>query len=164
LTLDPRKHLDVLGSIMVLAVGFGWAKPTPVNPNYLRNGPKAGMATVAVTGPLSNLILAAIAAMVLRLDVIGTYYTSAFIPNPQQLLSAFVWLNVALFFFNLLPIAPLDGFDVLLGLLPYPISESFKKLRPIGPLILLLLLFFGGRVFIGLVVVPTNLVVRLLAG
>jgi Zn-dependent protease len=164
LTLDPRKHLDVLGSIMVLAVGFGWAKPTPVNPNYLRNGPKAGMATVAVTGPLSNLILAAIAATVLRLDVIGTYYTSAYIPNPQQLLSAFVWLNVALFFFNLLPIAPLDGFDVLLGLLPYPISESFKKLRPAGPLILLLLLFFGGRVFVGLVSVPTNLVVRLLAG
>jgi Zn-dependent protease len=122
------------------------------------------MATVAVAGPLSNLILAAIAAIPLRLDMIGTYYMSAYVPNPQQLFSTFVWLNVALFFFNLLPIAPLDGFDVLLGLLPYPASESFRKLGPVGPVILLLLLFFGGSIFIGLVFAPTNFVVRLLTG
>lgn len=162
LTLDPRKHLDVLGSIMVLAVGFGWAKPTPVNPYYLRNGPKAGMAMVAVTGPLSNLILAIIAAVPLKLGLIGTHYTSNYIPNPQQIFFAFVFLNVALFFFNLLPIAPLDGFDVLAGLLPYPTSETFKKLEPFGPLILLLLLFFGGGILVGLIMGPTRLVVTLL--
>jgi Zn-dependent protease len=162
LTLDPRKHLDVLGSIMVLAVGFGWAKPTPVNPRYLRNGPKAGMAMVAVAGPLSNLVLALIAAIPLRLGLISGYFTSNYIPNPQQIFLTFVWLNVALLFFNLLPIAPLDGFDVLLGVLPYPASESFKRLEQIGPLILLLLIFFGGRIFISLVMGPTNFVVGLL--
>ena len=162
LTLDPRKHLDVLGSIMVLAVGFGWAKPTPVNPYYLRYGPKAGMALVAVSGPLSNLILAIIGAIPLRLGLIGSFYTSSIIPNPEQLFFTFVFLNVALLFFNLLPIAPLDGFAVLLGLLPYPASESFRKLERIGPLILLLLIFFGGRIFVGLVMAPTNFVVSLL--
>jgi Zn-dependent protease len=162
LTLDPRKHLDVLGSIMVLAVGFGWAKPTPVNPYYLRYGPKAGMALVAVSGPLSNLILAIIGAIPLRLGLIGSYYTSSIIPNPEQIFFTFVLLNVALLFFNLLPIAPLDGFAVLLGLLPYPASESFRKLERIGPLILLLLIFFGGRIFVSLVMAPTMFVVGLL--
>jgi Zn-dependent protease len=162
LTLDPRRHLDVLGSIMVLAVGFGWAKPTPVNPNYLRNGPKAGMAMVAVAGPLSNLALALVAAVPLKLELVGSYFTSTYIPNPYQLVFTFVWLNIALLFFNLLPIAPLDGFAVLLGLLPYPASESFRKLERVGPLILLLLIFFGGRIFVALITAPTGFVVRLL--
>ncbi len=162
LTLDPRKHLDVLGSIMVLAVGFGWAKPVPVNPYYLRNGPKTGMAVVAAAGPLSNLILAIIAAIPLRWGLIGTYYFSNYLPNPQQLFLAFIWLNVALLFFNLLPIAPLDGFKVVTGLLPYPTSESFRKLEPAGPMILLILVFLGGRIFTGLIMGPTNFVVGLL--
>jgi Zn-dependent protease len=162
LTLDPRKHLDVLGSLMVLAVGFGWAKPVPVNPYNLRNGPKAGMAMVAVAGPLSNLILAIVAAIPLRLGLIGTYYISNYLPNPQQLFLTFVWLNVALLFFNLLPIAPLDGFKVVAGLLPYPSSESFRKLEPVGPVILLILVFLGGRVFTSLIMGPTNFVVGLL--
>ncbi len=162
LTLDPRKHLDVLGSLMVLAVGFGWAKPVPVNPYYLRNGPKAGMAMVAAAGPLSNLTLAIIAAIPVRLGMIGPSFTSGLIPSPQLLLSTFISLNVVLLVFNLLPIAPLDGFKVLAGLLPYPTSESFKKLEPAGPLILLLLVFFGGRLFTTLVFVPTNLLVSLL--
>lgn len=162
LTLDPRKHLDVLGSIMVLAMGFGWAKPVPVNPYYLRNGPKAGMAMVAAAGPLSNLILAIIAAIPFRLGLIEAYYTSKYFPNPQELFFTFIWLNVVLLVFNLLPIAPLDGFKVVAGLLPYPTSESFRKLEPVGPLILLLLLFFGGGVFAGLITGPTNFLVGLL--
>ncbi len=162
LTLDPRKHLDVLGSMMVLAVGFGWAKPVPVNPYNLRNGPKAGMAMVAVAGPLSNLLLAIIAAIPLRSGLIGAYYTSNYLPNPQQLFYTFIWLNVVLLVFNLLPIAPLDGFKVVAGLLPYPASESFRKLESAGPLILLLLVFFGGSVFTSLIVGPTNFVVGLL--
>lgn len=162
LSLDPRRHLDPLGSLMVLAVGFGWAKPVPVNPYYLRNGPKAGMTVVAAAGPVSNLVLAFIAAIPLRLGLVGTYYQSVFLPNPQQLLEAFVVLNVALFVFNLLPIAPLDGFKVVSGLLPYPASESFRKLEPAGPLILLLLVFFGGRIFASLIWGPTNLLVGLL--
>lgn len=162
LTLDPRKHLDVLGSIMVLAVGFGWAKPVPVNPYNLRNGPKTGMAMVAAAGPLSNLALAIIAALVFRLGVVEAYYSSSVLPNPQQLLSVFIWLNVVLLFFNLLPIAPLDGFKVVAGFLPYPTANSFLKLEPIGPLILLLLVFLGGPIFSSLIITPTNFVVKLL--
>jgi Zn-dependent protease len=158
LTLDPRRHLDVLGSLMVLAVGFGWAKPVPVNPDYLRNGPKEGMAMVAAAGPLSNLALAIIAAVVLNLGLIEANYASSVLPSPQQLLATFVWLNVALFVFNLLPIAPLDGSRIVAGFLPYPASEAFRKLEPIGPVILLLLVFLVP----GLIRIPTSLLVGLM--
>jgi Zn-dependent protease len=158
LTLDPRKHLDVLGSLMVLAVGFGWAKPVPVNPDYLRNGPKEGMAMVAAAGPLSNLALAIIAAVVLHLGLIETYYASSILPSPQQIVITFVWLNVALFVFNLLPIAPLDGSRVVAGFLPYPASEALRRLEPVGPVILLLLVFLVP----GLIRIPTDLLVGLM--
>ncbi len=147
LTLNPLKHLDILGSIMVLTVGFGWAKPVPVNPYALRSGPKAGMATVAVAGPLSNLVLAILAAIPVRLGVVeaasifSSEMLSFFLPTASQLFYTFIWLNVVLMLFNLLPIAPLDGFKVLLGFLPYPTSEAFRKSEPFGPLILLLLVF-----------------------
>jgi Zn-dependent protease len=158
LTLNPRRHLDVLGSIMVLAVGFGWAKPVPVDPYNLRNGPKAGMAVVAAAGPLSNLVLAIIAAVVLNLGVIEINYTSNILPSPQQIITTFVWLNVALVIFNLLPVAPLDGFRVVAGLLPYPASEVFRRLEPIGPVILIFLVLWVPALIRG----PTNLVVGLL--
>lgn len=161
LTLDPRKHLDVLGSIMVLAVGFGWAKPVPVNPYNLRNG-KAGMAVVAAAGPLSNLILAIVAAVPLKMGLIEPYFSSRLLPNPQQIIITFVGLNVVLLVFNLLPIAPLDGFRVVAGLLPYPSSETFRKLEPIGPMILIFLVFFGGPVFSALIMAPTNLLTKIL--
>lgn len=162
LTLDPRRHLDVLGSIMVLAVGFGWAKPVPVNPYNLKNGPKTGMAIVSAAGPVSNLIMAALAAIPLRLGLIESYYSSSFLPNPQQLVYIFVFLNILLFFFNLIPLAPLDGFKVLAGLLPYPTSVSFQKLEPFGPILLMLLVFLGGSLFTGLIMVPSQAVLNLL--
>ncbi len=164
LTLDPRRHLDVLGSIMVLAVGFGWAKPVPVNPYNLRNGPKAGMAIVAAAGPVSNLFLALLAAVPIKLGIIDPIFYSAYLPNPTELFSFFIYLNVVLVFFNLLPIAPLDGFRVLAGFLPYPTAATFLKLEPFGPLILLILIFLGGPLFTGLIITPTNLVVRWLIG
>ncbi len=162
LTLDPRKHLDVLGSVMVLAVGFGWAKPVPVNPYNLRNGPKAGMAIVSAAGPLSNLGLAILAAIPVRLGLIEPVFFSRFFPNPAEIISVFIYLNIVLVFFNLLPIAPLDGFKVLGGVLPYPASQSFLKLEPYGPLILVLLIFLGGSLFNTLIIAPTNLVMKLL--
>ncbi|MFQ5578259.1 MAG: site-2 protease family protein, partial [Anaerolineae bacterium] len=163
LTLDPRKHLDVLGSIMVLAVGFGWAKPVPVNPYNLRNGPKAGMAMVAAAGPLSNLLLAALVAVPVRLGVlpVGNTFLNL-LPTTGELVFTFILLNVVLLFFNLLPVAPLDGFRVAAGLLPYPTSQTFLKLEPLGPLILILLIFLGGPVFSGLIMGPTRLVMNLL--
>lgn len=162
LTLDPRKHLDILGAIMVLAVGFGWAKPVPVNPYRLRNGPKAGMALVALSGPLSNLAMAFIAAIPLKLGLISPMFQSPYIPDPYQIVFTFVFLNVVLAIFNALPIAPLDGFSILYGVLPYPTSESFKRLEPFGPIILLMLVFLGGGLFSTLVMTPARLIIRLL--
>ena len=162
MTLDPRKHLDVLGAIMVLAVGFGWAKPVPVNPNRLRNGPKAGTAVVSLSGPLSNLAMAFVAAIPLKMGLIAPLYSSALIPDPYQLVLTFVFLNVVLAIFNILPIAPLDGFNILYGILPYPTSESFRKLEPFGPMILLLLIFFGSGLFSTLVMTPARVIVGLI--
>ena len=164
LSLDPRRHLDVIGTLMVLAVGFGWAKPVPVNPYYLRGNPKTSMAIVAVAGPLSNLALAILAALFVRLIGLDFFpsYASFFIPSPGQLILAFIQLNVVLLFFNLIPIAPLDGFKVLLGFLPSQTAASFRKLEAVGPLILLLLLFFVPGLFTVLVWLPTNYVVSLL--
>ncbi len=162
LTLDPRKHLDVLGAIMVLAVGFGWAKPTPGDPYRLSAGPKAGMALVSLSGPLSNLAMAIVAAIPLKMGLVLPTYSSQFLPDPYQLVFTFVFLNVVLAVFNILPIAPLDGFAILYGLLPYPTSESFKKLEPFGPIILLLLIFFGGSLFSTLVMAPARLLVGLM--
>jgi Zn-dependent protease len=162
LTLDPRRHLDVLGAIMVLAVGFGWAKPVPVNPHQLRYGPKAGMALVASSGPLSNLAMAVIAAIPLKLGLVPALYYSTIIPNPQEVVFVFILLNVVLAIFNVLPIAPLDGFNILYGVLPYPTSEALKKMEPVGPVILLLLIFFGGSLFSAIIMTPARLLVGLL--
>ena len=164
LTLDPRRHLDVLGSLMVLAFGFGWARPVPVSPNYLRYGPKTGMAIVAAAGPLSNLLLAVVVGLLINVSGIefSSFMASRFLPSPGELLFTFIWLNVVLFFFNLIPIAPLDGFRVLLGFLPHQTAASFRKLEPVGPLILLLVFLFAGRILSSLIITPTRYVVSLL--
>jgi len=137
LTLNPMKHLDVFGTLLVLVVGFGWAKPVPVNPYNLRHG-RRDMAIVAVAGPLSNLAMAAAMAVVWRLA------------NPGQLpqfavyaLFTFVWLNIVLLFFNLLPIAPLDGFKVAVGLLPEQLASRFARTAQWGMFVLIALMLMG---------------------
>lgn len=164
LTLDPRKHLDLLGSIMVLTVGFGWAKPVPVNPYNLRNGPKTGLAIVSVVGPLSNLLMAFIASIPLRMGLVDLAFgaSTSFFPSFQEILLTFIWLNVVLFVFNLLPIPPLDGFKVLLGFLPYSAAQAARNLEPVGPVILLLMVFLAGPIFTTIISAPTNYLVGLL--
>lgn len=160
LTLDPRHHLDVLGSIMVITAGFGWARPVPVNPYNLRGDPKTGLMIVAAAGPLSNLALAFVAAMPFRLGILNLY-SQSFVTT---LFLVFISLNIALFFFNLLPIAPLDGSKIVAGLLPYHLAQKFNRLEPFGPFILLFLVFFLEGLFIGLVLGPTQFVIGLLIG
>lgn len=162
LTLNPLKHLDVLGTLMVLLVGFGWAKPVPVNPYNLRGG-RAGMAVVAVAGPLSNLAMATAVALIWRL---------AGSPGGglvSTLLLVFVFLNVALLFFNLLPIPPLDGYRVVAGVLPNSMIAPWNRFAQIGPLILLALVFVGSFLpqfspLSQLVMKPTQAVVQVLLG
>jgi Zn-dependent protease len=168
LTLNPMKHLDVFGILLVLVVGFGWAKPVPVNPYNLRHG-RRDMAIVAVAGPLSNLAMATAIALIWRLA------------NPGQLpefvvyaLFTFVWLNIVLLFFNLLPIAPLDGFKVALGLLPEQLANRFARTAQWGMLLLIGLMLMGTvtaslglpslDILGTLVIGPTQTVVSLLLG
>jgi Zn-dependent protease len=168
MTLDPRAHLDPIGTIMVLLVGFGWAKPVPVNPYNLRYGPVTGMALVSASGPLSNLLLAMIFAIPFHLNLIPYIPSGPFIPSIPDLILVCVILNIVLMVFNLLPIAPLDGFSVAMAVLPRQWSYELARLEQYGPAILLLLIVLGsfGRLnLLGLIMgPPINLLSRLILG
>ncbi len=113
LTLDPRAHIDPMGALLILVAGFGWAKPTPVNPFNLRGG-RSGEALVALAGPLSNLILAALAALPLRYILTSGMDVPPIVVNTLGFL---VFFNLLLMIFNLIPIPPLDGSKVLFALM-----------------------------------------------
>lgn len=136
LTLNPRAHLDPIGSVMILLAGFGWAKPTPVNVNNTRH-PRQAMALVALAGPASNLVIAGLASIPVTLGVIDR------LPQSDAIGLFFVMviqLNVLLAVFNFLPIAPLDGFKAVQGILPRELGRSFSRLEVWGPGVLLTLI------------------------
>ena len=149
LTLNPLVHLDPLGStVLVLSAlvggaGFfiGWAKPTPVNPSMLRYGHR-GEALVAAAGPLSNLVLAILAAIVFRAFVALDLAPSAGLQFFSLVIEWFLIINVSLFIFNLLPLPPLDGSKVLFAFLP---ARTVWQVRPVleqwGFVILLAIMF-----------------------
>jgi Zn-dependent protease len=149
LTLNPIRHLDPLGTALLVIIGFGWGKPTPVNPYNLRHGPKAGNALVALAGPASNFFFAAVAALPLRLGLIDSVASFDRIgaASNQEIVGLFlvfiVWINVILGIFNLIPIHPLDGFKVAVGVLPGGMSRQLNALAPWGPGILMGLLAIG---------------------
>jgi len=143
LTLNPIAHLDVFGSLMLIVAGFGWAKPVPVNPYALRRRHPAGLMLVSVAGPLSNLLLAIIAAIPFQAGLVSWTPSSALLPSIGSFLAEFIFINLILFFFNLLPIFPLDGEKVLEYFLPPSAQDTLARLRPYGPMILLALLFVG---------------------
>ncbi len=162
LTLNPLKHLEVFGVLMVLSVGFGWAKPVMVNPSNLRNG-RRDMALVAVAGPLTNLLLAIVLALLWRL--VGVLDNSFL----DDVVLTSIGLNVTLLFFNLIPIAPLDGFKAVVGWLPQGLSELWARTARTGPYVLLGLIFVGYlapqfNVLARLVVGPTQALTLLLIG
>jgi Zn-dependent protease len=147
LTLNPLKHLDILGTIMVFIIGIGWAKPVPVNFNNLRH-PKRDMIWVAAAGPITNLLLASCSALLMR----GILAATASLPDeawlqlfidPLLLMLAFsVYINLLLATFNLIPLPPLDGGRVAVGLLPYRQANALARLEPFGIFIIIGLLFF----------------------
>lgn len=138
LTLDPRVHLDPFGAILALLFGFGWARPTPVNPWRLRYGPRVGNALVAVAGPLTNLLIAALAAIPWQLGLLAG--APLFV---QRVMLTIVALNVILFLFNLIPLAPLDGISVLNGLVGVRGARALAPLQTYGPQILMGLMLIG---------------------
>lgn len=169
LTLNPLAHLDPLGSILLLISGFGWARPVPVDPYALQRRTPAGMMLVSAAGPFSNLILAILAALPLQIGLVSLAQLgvrSAWLPSPVEFFAEFIFINLILFFFNLIPLAPLDGEKVLAYFLPRAGQETMMRIRPYGPLILLGLLFVGPRlgldVFQWLVGVPASAIFSLL--
>ena len=138
LTLNPMAHLDMMGSLMILFVGFGWAKPVPVDGRNLRN-PRTDMMKVAAAGPVSNLLLAMVAGMVLRfMNGTGLLTDSIFI-----LLIYFTRINIALAVFNLIPVAPLDGSQIFSGYLMKTNPQLAWKIQTYGPQVLFGLILFG---------------------
>jgi Zn-dependent protease len=156
LTLNPLRHLDPVGSILLLVVGIGWAKPTPVIPSRLRYGPVRGGAIVSAAGPFSNFVIAAIAALPLKAGWIDSISSFSEIgaASPMETVGLFlqfiVFLNVILGVFNLIPIPPLDGFDVIQPILPREIRQALAPMRQwgMGLLMILFILPFatGGRI------------------
>lgn len=153
LTLNPLAHLDPIGSlVLILTRRFGWAKPVPINPNYYKK-PRQGIMLVSLAGPASNFFLAAVFAIVARTVV---FFSSSSLYQLQQsgygnlVQTIFIFfqlaviINLSLGFFNLLPVPPLDGSKILMGLLPPKFDKYIRKLEgPYGMILLLLLAYTG---------------------
>jgi Zn-dependent protease len=163
LTLNPLAHLDPLGSLMLIIAGFGWARPVVVNPYQLQRRSPAAMMLVSIAGPFSNLIMAILAAIPFRAGLLSLGVTPSFV---AQMLAEFIFINLILMFFNLIPISPLDGEKVAEYFLPPGGQRMLDRIRPYGPYLLLGLIFlgsFGGiDIFGNLIGKPALSVFRLL--
>jgi Zn-dependent protease len=148
LTLNPLKHLDPIGTIAFFFIKFGWAKPVPVNPGYFKD-PKKDMLWVALAGPATNLALAIVSATCAK----GLWFFASQLPYSTMaeailvplngMLIASVWINLVLCIFNFLPIPPLDGSRILMGLLPNRLAASYMKFERYGFVLVLILAFSG---------------------
>jgi len=144
LTLNPLAHLDPIGTLAIFLIGFGWARPVPVDSRYLGN-PRRDMMLVALAGPASNLLLAAAMAFLFMMApwrALGAEWYWLSVPV-RHMLQLGVGVNVLLAIFNLLPVPPLDGSRILSGLLPLRQALAYSRLEPYGFLIIFLLFFTG---------------------
>lgn len=163
LTLNPLKHVDPFGTVILplllifLKSSFllGWAKPVPVNPALLRD-PKRGMVLVSAVGPLTNISLALVAAVILRTLPLSRA------PLVFDLLKYACYVNILLSLFNLVPVPPLDGSKLVAYFLPPRVRVTYEKLTPYGLLIIIALLFLG---LLNKVILPLcDLIFSLLVG
>jgi Zn-dependent protease len=134
LTLNPVAHLDPVGSMMILFVGFGWAKPVPVDSRYLAD-PRKDMMKIAFAGPASNLFLALVGGIIIRLTGYSGPLTS--------MLILFTQINISLAVFNMIPIPPLDGSQIFSGIMIRKNPQLVMQLQTYGPQILMGLILFG---------------------
>ncbi len=168
-TLNPLAHLDPIGSLLILTVGFGWGRPVPVNPyNLTRRSPAGGM-WVSLSGPLSNFIMAILAAIPLRLGLSAAFLGDVgFLPSPYQFLNQFIMINLWLMLFNLIPIAPLDGESVAAYFWPPSWSRVLERISAYGPIIFVVLAWvlpFLGFNLLGWLINPVAInLYRLLMG
>jgi len=146
LSLNPVRHLDPAGTMMLLIAGFGWGKPVPVNHHLLSKG-GVGVAMVAAAGPLSNLALAFLVAVPIKLGLLGLsspamgranfVMTGGLREGLTDIAGMVIFFNLLLAVFNLIPLAPLDGSRVLGGLLPRQMAPSYDRFQQYGPVVLL---------------------------
>lgn len=156
LTINPIAHIDPIGFIALFLVGFGWAKPVPVNPFNMRGDPQRNMLLVSLAGPATNIVLAFVFAILFGLGLANLF------PYGHEIVIRIIYINIVLAVFNLLPIPPLDGSKILAGLLPPSQARIIYTLEQYGFIILLVLLFTGviGKI-LSVVIVP---IFRLLMG
>lgn len=136
LTLNPMAHLDLMGTLMLFFVGFGWAKPVPVNYNNLNNS-RLGIMAVALAGCITNILLATVAIFLMQLQVFNTN------PAFATIFPIVIKINIMLAAFNLIPIPPLDGSKVLMGFLPEEAQSNLARIEPYGFFIIIILLYTG---------------------
>lgn len=150
LSLNPLVHIDWMGLLTLLLVGFGWAKPVPVDPSRFRN-PPVHMAIVAAAGPASNLLLALFGAVLYRISVFAA-------PWALPAIDTFIWLNVVLAVFNMIPLPPLDGWRVLQGFRPslYWNFELERKLQYVLLGLILLSILLPTFDILGMVIFPVS--------
>lgn len=145
LTLNPLAHMDPIGTITLVLFRFGWGKPVPVNPYLLRGNRRASFALVSAAGPLSNLVLALLAAIPFRMGWVNLFQIGDFIISPQQVLSSFIVINLSLMLFNLIPLPPLDGSRILAWLLPPKWAGVMDQLEQYGSFALMMFILLLSR-------------------
>ena len=146
LSLNPIRHMDPPGTVLLFLVGFGWGKPVPVNDRALRNG-RQGMALVSGAGPVSNVMTAVVFALPFQAGLLAwpfrlfsTNFGGGVEGVLAQIFSVIILFNIILAVFNLLPVFPLDGSKVVLGLLPRDMARRFVRLERYGPVILMVVI------------------------
>lgn len=168
LTLNPLAHLDVMGSLLLVVAGFGWAKPVPVNPYTLQRRAPSALMWVSLAGPLSNLLLAILAAVPFKLGLVTPFYgkgpLNGMLPSLDQIFFAFVSLNLVLAVFNLIPLDPLDGAKILAYLLPPNMAQVYERIRPYAPVILLLLVLSGSFLGVNILWAVMGPIIRFFSG
>ncbi|WP_027177934.1 site-2 protease family protein [Maridesulfovibrio bastinii] len=148
LTLNPLKHLDPVGTIaLIVTQMIGWAKPVPINPSYFKN-PIKGMMLVSIAGPAANFALAVVFTLAYRylhsLNITQVSEMEMHILKPLALIiNAGIMINLALCFFNLIPIPPLDGSKIVAGLLPREMAFKYLSFERYGFIVIILLAFLG---------------------
>ncbi len=141
LTLNPLRHLDPMGTLVLIFAGFGWARPVPVNPYALERRSSSALMWVSLAGPMSNFVLAILASIPLRFGWLPYSGSSSILPSPYMFLVEFISINLLLMVFNLIPLAPLDGDKIVEYFLPESWNRAFNRIRPYSAFILLAVVF-----------------------